>query len=75
MIKVRTLYTMFSTKQNFTGLCSKCQSLIMGQSYTLGIDVWRDGVLIKTKKVRGHENLCLGCFQPHKASFPAKGEL
>lgn len=75
MIKVRTLYTRFHTVQDFTGLCSKCQSLIMGQSFTLGIDVWQDGVLTKTKKMRDHENLCLPCFQPLKASFPAKGEL
>lgn len=73
--RVRTLYTPFYTRQVFAGFCSKCQSVIAGESYTLGTDVWQDGVLAKTRIRKGCENICLNCFKPLKGRFQEKKEL
>lgn len=75
MTVARLLYTLFHTVQDFAGFCSKCKNPISGQSYSLGIDVWQDGVLTSTRVIKNHETLCFPCFDPIKASFPSKTEI
>lgn len=74
MTFARILYTCFHTVNDFAGFCSKCQNPIAGHSYTLGIDVWQDGVLARSKTIKGFENVCPPCFNSVKGSFQQKKE-
>ena len=70
MTAARILYTRFHTIQDFIGFCTECQNTIAGQSYSLGIDVWQDGVLTRSRTIRGFENICFPCFNLVKGAFP-----